>query len=54
MEEIIKKWELILQQNNNKNIIYDRNILQEMLDDFKRAIWYKNNENDLIKKINEI
>lgn len=35
--EIIKKWELILQQDIGKNIAYDRNVIAEIISDFKRA-----------------
>ena len=38
MEEIIKKWEAILKQDKGKNITYDRNVLRNMLDDFKEVI----------------
>lgn len=41
MEEIIKKWELILQQDNDRDITYGRNVLEEMLTDVKMAV--KNN-----------
>lgn len=34
-DKIIKKWELILQKDSEKDITYGRNVLIEMLDDFK-------------------
>jgi hypothetical protein len=35
MEQIIKKWEEILKLDEGKNIMYDRHVLTEMLEDFK-------------------
>jgi hypothetical protein len=38
MEEVIKKWELILQQDSGRDITYDRKVLEEMLIDVKQAV----------------
>ena len=35
MKDIIEKWELILQKDLDNNISYGRNVLIEMLNDFK-------------------
>jgi len=35
-DKIIKKWELILQKDSEKDITYSRNVLIEMLNDFKQ------------------
>ncbi len=54
MEEVIKKWELILQQdaqNTNKSITYGRKVLQEMLDDFKQQLKVLDNKNPEEKNI---
>jgi len=37
MKQVIKKWELILKQDKDKNITYDRNILKEILTDIKQV-----------------
>ena len=37
MEEVIKKWELILQQDSDRDITYGRKVLEEMLIDVKQA-----------------
>jgi hypothetical protein len=42
MEEVIKKWELILQQDSDRGITYGRKVLEEMLIDVKKAV--KSNE----------
>jgi len=34
-EEVIRKWELILQQDESKNILYNRTVIEEILADFK-------------------
>jgi len=38
MEEVIKKWELILQQDSGRDITYGRKVLEEMLTDVKTAV----------------
>lgn len=38
MEKIIKKWEIILQQDCDKEITYGRSVLIEMLNDFKSEV----------------
>ena len=38
MEEVIKKWELILQQDSCRDITYGRKVLEEMLTDVKIAV----------------
>jgi hypothetical protein len=38
MEEVIKKWELILQQDKGRDITYGRKVLEEMLNDFKQTV----------------
>ena len=38
MEEVIKKWELILQQDSDRDITYGRKVLEEMLIDVKQAV----------------
>jgi hypothetical protein len=38
MEDIIHKWEVILHHDRNKDITYSRDVLIEMLDDFKAAV----------------
>lgn len=37
MENVIKKWELILQKDSVKNISYDRNVIKEILYDIKNS-----------------
>ena len=37
-EQIIDKWELILQMDSGKDITYGRSVLQEMLSDFKEIL----------------
>ena len=37
MEKIIKKWETILKHDLDKDIVYDRKVLIEILIDFKTA-----------------
>lgn len=38
MEEVIKKWELILQQDSGRDITYGRKVLEEMLTDMIMAV----------------
>jgi hypothetical protein len=38
MEKVIKKWELILQQDSDRDITYGRKVLEEMLIDVKQAV----------------
>lgn len=38
MEEVIKKWELILQQDSGRDITYGRKVLEEMLTDVKQVV----------------
>ena len=38
MEEVIKKWELILQQDSGRDITYGRKVLEEMLTDVRMAV----------------
>ena len=38
MEEVIKKWELILKQDSDRDITYGRKVLEEMLIDVKMAV----------------
>lgn len=38
MEEVIKKWELILEQDKDRDITYGRKVLEEMLTDMKMAV----------------
>jgi len=38
MEDVIKKWELILRKDSDRNIAYGRKVLEEMLIDVKKAV----------------
>ena len=38
MEKVIKKWETILKKDLGRDIVYDREVLIEMLTDFKLKI----------------
>ena len=38
MEEVIKKWELILQQDSGRDITYGRKVLEEMLTDVRMEV----------------
>ena len=38
MKEVFEKWEIILNNDFGKNIVYDRNVLNEILDDFRNSI----------------
>ena len=38
MEEVIKKWELILQQDKGRDIAYSRNVIEEILTDISKVV----------------
>lgn len=38
MEKIIKKWERILEQDLSKDVVYNRQVLIEMLNDFRSGV----------------
>lgn len=53
IKEVIKKWELILKQDKDKNIVYRRKVIEEILADIKKSEYFdrKLSQSDQIKDI---
>lgn len=45
MKEVINKWETILNKDKENNITYGRIVIEEMLNDFKKAVEKNSNNN---------